>query len=884
MNKIIFLFCFPLLLASFHLHAQCPAGQWAVEVNIAPDYYPNETSWNLIVNNAEAASGAVNSDTVCVDSTACIQFVIHDSYGDGICCGYGLGSYTIVFGGEEVAAGGEFAYVASHSFNCPQGSICEYPFTITEGLHEALEPNSYYAFTPDSTGIYEIATCDLTDCDTRLWVYTNCTAVDIAGGNAGSLYNSDDSELCGMQSRIEALLTAGNTYIIRVGLYDGATCDDVIPFSVNYLTTMTSVLPIVKLTTLDQTINNDIKVPVHMQIIDNGAGEINAYNETSFAYEGDILAELQGFTGPYYPKKNYDFDLIDELGNKIDTSLLGMPAENDWIFKAEYLDNTLLVNTVAYEFSRRMGRYAPRTRTCEIFLDDQYIGVYTLTEKVKRDENRVDIAKLTPEDLTGSALTGGYIIEMNIIGAPGSWNSAYPPINSATNGNPVEFKYVYPKSSEIMPEQAEYIKAYVDSFENALNADAYLSAEWGYRNWIDVSTFIDFLIVNEFTMNFDSYGRSTYMYKEKDTDGGKLCIGPAWDYDRAMASDPNQGWVWEITHPGWPFPFWWSKMYTDEVYQMELACRWKSLRADVFATENFHAFIDSLAAPLYAGPAERNFLLWQTINPEEYDDLILSMKNWVSDRLVWIDNELAPFGAELPEVELPESLSGCAGLSYEVPYDPAWQYNWIPGPETAEIVFPAEGDYHLHIGDNFGCYTDASVFVDISVPDSTFTVVPQADGNSFDFAAQNGPNSTYNWSFGDGGSDQNGLNVSHTYSASGNYNVTLTVADSVGCTAQSSQLVSVVMSLMDEAQDNLIWQVYPNPMTDRLIVECPLIRPDMNYSIVILNALGQEISRVWPSQKRTEMKIDQQLANGIYTVQFQNAAGNFLSTKKVVKE
>jgi hypothetical protein len=65
-----------------------------------------------------------------------------------------------------------------------------------------------------------------------------------------------------------------------------------------------------------------------------------------------------------YPKKNYDFDLVDVLGNKIDTTLLGMPAENDWIFKAEYLDHSLIKNTIAYEFARRMGNYAPRIRTC----------------------------------------------------------------------------------------------------------------------------------------------------------------------------------------------------------------------------------------------------------------------------------------------------------------------------------------------------------------------------------------------------------------------------------------------------------------------------------------------------------------------------------------
>ena len=132
---------------------------------------------------------------------------------------------------------------------------------------------------------------------------------------------------------------------------------------------LSSNLPIVKLTTQGSAINDNAKVPVLMQIIDHGVGVINYANDTVYAYEGTILTEWQGFTGPMYPKKNYDFDLVDVLGNKIDTTLLGMPAENDWIFKAEYLDHSLIKNTIAYEFARRMGNYAPRIRPCEVILD-----------------------------------------------------------------------------------------------------------------------------------------------------------------------------------------------------------------------------------------------------------------------------------------------------------------------------------------------------------------------------------------------------------------------------------------------------------------------------------------------------------------------------------
>ncbi|MBK8706748.1 MAG: hypothetical protein IPN33_26310 [Saprospiraceae bacterium] len=98
--------------------AQCPLGQSEVYINIIPDNYPNETTWKLFVDNILALSGTSNSDTVCVDTSACIRFEIYDSYGDGICCGFGQGSYTVSFQGDTIASGGEFTNQSIHESIC----------------------------------------------------------------------------------------------------------------------------------------------------------------------------------------------------------------------------------------------------------------------------------------------------------------------------------------------------------------------------------------------------------------------------------------------------------------------------------------------------------------------------------------------------------------------------------------------------------------------------------------------------------------------------------------------------------------------------------------------------------------------------------------------
>ncbi|MBK7215015.1 MAG: CotH kinase family protein [Bacteroidales bacterium] len=385
-------------------------------------------------------------------------------------------------------------------------------------------------------------------------------------------------------------------------------------------------------------IPNEPKVPAILQIINHPDGQPNQPSDTVYEYTGNIMVELQGFSSVGSPKKNYDIDLVNFFGLEIDTSLMGMPAENDWIFKSEPTDPTLMFNPLTYEFARKMGIYAPNTRFCELFLDGEYQGLYNLTEKVKRGENRVDIAKLKPEDTTGIELTGGYIIEMNHNGDPGAWDSQYLPINYGTSQLPVQFKYVYPKAVDIMPQQAAYIKEFVDNFELSLHQPDYADPINGYRKWIDESTFIDFMLVNEFSTNYDSYGRSTYLYKEKDTDGGKLKIGPPWDYDRGYCCVND--WVWEVTHPMWPFPDWWSIFDTDSLFKQQTYCRWYILRATEWKTEKFISYIDSVAT-IIEPAAYRNLERWPTVGYYDFQAAVAILKTILTDRLAWMDNNLS---------------------------------------------------------------------------------------------------------------------------------------------------------------------------------------------------------------------------------------------------
>jgi hypothetical protein len=104
--------------------AQCSTGYSEIIVSIIPDNYPNETSWDIKdTANTIIASGTINNDTLCYLTGKLLHFTIYDSYGDGMCCGYGNGSYNVYIDGNLIASGGQFAFSETTFFNYPTGYI-----------------------------------------------------------------------------------------------------------------------------------------------------------------------------------------------------------------------------------------------------------------------------------------------------------------------------------------------------------------------------------------------------------------------------------------------------------------------------------------------------------------------------------------------------------------------------------------------------------------------------------------------------------------------------------------------------------------------------------------------------------------------------------------
>lgn len=223
------------LVSFFSVNAQCVAGQKEVIIEIVPDNYPAEVTWDLTANGALIATGNYIGDTICVDENACLSFTIHDQANDGLCCAYGTGYFNLILDGVIVGTGGDYGTSQTVNTNCAPGSFCSDAIVINQGNHSAPNQDFWYSFTPAETGMYEISTCGLSSCDTKIWVYEFCNGMATSNDptNVGTLFYDDNEGGCGQQAVVNAYMAGGQEYKIRIGLAPGATCGN-IDFSINY--------------------------------------------------------------------------------------------------------------------------------------------------------------------------------------------------------------------------------------------------------------------------------------------------------------------------------------------------------------------------------------------------------------------------------------------------------------------------------------------------------------------------------------------------------------------------------------------------------------------------------------------------------------------------
>ena len=331
-----------------------------------------------------------------------------------------------------------------------------------------------------------------------------------------------------------------------------------------------------------------------------------------------------------FPKKPYriKFDKKQQV--------LDAPAKaKKWTLINNYGDKTLMRNMLAFELSRRMGMtYTPYGTAVDVLLNGEYKGCYQLCDQVEINKNRINITEMTSKDNEGSALTGGYFVEIDAYAyEEKTW------FNS-NKGNPVTIKS--PDEDSITTQQKNYIKGYFNKME----------ADW--KSYLDLNSFLRHFLVGELSGNTDTYW-SVYMYKDRDDD--MMYTGPVWDFDLAFNNDQR-------TYP--------VNSKTDYIYRSGGSCAgnmrsftdkivvndanakkqlveiWDEARQGGLTEENMVAYIDSLESVLQQSQ-KLNFIRWPMMNQlvhqnfkiwGSYEAEVENVRDFMKERIDWMDRKL----------------------------------------------------------------------------------------------------------------------------------------------------------------------------------------------------------------------------------------------------
>lgn len=390
--------------------------------------------------------------------------------------------------------------------------------------------------------------------------------------------------------------------------------------------------------------NGEEMISVRVRVVDSPKGKNHPEDEATI--ESDALFRIRGNSSRNFTKKSYLLKLTELSGTENPQKMMGMGAHDTWALYGPFLDKTLIRNYMWMNISGEIMGYAPNVRFCEMFLDGSYQGLYLMMETVSRGTQRVNLTAYTPgmtytDYIVRVDKANGDVRDLEIF-------SEYTMRLERSSHNQTKLSVVYPGDSVLNDKICHYIEKDFSRFEKALYSSDYKDPIDGYSRYIDVDSFVDYYILQEFLCNNDMCNRSSYLYKDRL---GKIHMGPVWDYNNVLDNYIRL----DLDSSEFLFTdrLWYDRLLTDEAFNRQVRKRYKQLRKTFLSEEYLMNYIDETVA--YLGDSiERNYQVWGYSfdaenlssrerlspierNPKSYEEAVEDMKTFIRERGRWMD-------------------------------------------------------------------------------------------------------------------------------------------------------------------------------------------------------------------------------------------------------
>ena len=385
---------------------------------------------------------------------------------------------------------------------------------------------------------------------------------------------------------------------------------------------------------------------IHGENNENVTGALR-YTSKGTEYETPVNLHVRGNSSRYFVKKSYMLHLTDQAGADVNIPLEGMGACNEWALYGPYLDRTLIRNYLCMNIAGEVMDYAPNVRFVNLYMDGEFQGLYLLMETITRSEYRLNLTKARKHQRVTS-----YIVKQDRNRLDVTFVNSYSDY-TLKNGARV-FDLVYPGKDRYTDLKRAFVEEDLSRIEKQLYSYDLTARLPDYTDTIDLESFAQYFVINEFFQNMDAGVYSTYFYR--DARGKiKTCV---WDFNNSCGNDMER----DVPTGGFHMQFapWFERLVRDRRFVDEVIRQYRTLRQGVLSDAYLQNYISETIDWL-GDNVEKNYEVWDDAfdydsqnwyiqrtnylqpaerNHKTYEEAVTQLRTYIAERGQWLDDNI----------------------------------------------------------------------------------------------------------------------------------------------------------------------------------------------------------------------------------------------------